>query len=685
MGEEMIKTTCLRCLAGCGMYVRLSDGVPVSVEGDPDSVTGQGILCIRGKATLEYVYNENRLRVPLIREGERGSGRWREATWGEALDLIASTFTQLRDDHGAESVAFIEGGSKGYLDAWLSRFSNKFGSPNVTKAAQHCFLPTFFGSKFTYGALTRPDFEHPPECLVVWGANKHETALPEGKRKDMALENGKTLIVIDPAPTALARKATEWVCLRPGSDLALALAFINVIIREGLYDSGFVDAWCEGFDELTEHVAACTAEWAETKTGVPAEQITRIARTYATTKPAAICSGNGLEHYPTNLQMGRALAILRSITGNLGIHGGDIFWARPPLRHNGDPDLVAHDELPGDVMSVNYRESIIPLMPFALHQNLTTAMLEGAPYSIRGAYVMGSDPLLTWPESEKVKEAFSSLDFLVVADLHMTPTAALADVVLPVASYLEINSVHVGEFVPEVRATQAITNVGEARSDYSILADLADRMGLDWGWDTVFDALDFILEPSGMTYDELCERGMIPAQKLYGDHEAQGFHTDSGKIELYSSQLEEWGFDPLPTFRPLLRTDEAYPLLLTTWKMGPFVHSGNREVGSLRKLHPFPVALVHPTTAERYDIQPGKQMTIETEKGRIVHIARTSKHVAPTTVIAEHGWWFPERGPLDGWDESNINVLTSSDRPFAPEMGSAQLRGLPCRIAPVDR
>jgi len=481
MDKEMIKTTCLRCLAGCGMQVHVKDGRPVSVAGDPDSVSGQGILCVRGKATLDYVFNEKRLTVPLIREGERGSGRWREATWDEALDLIAASFSRLRDDHGAESVAFIEGGSKGYLDAWLSRFANKFGSPNVTKAAQHCFLPTFLGSKLTYGALTRPDFEHPPECLVVWGANKHETALPEGTRKDMTISEGKTLVVIDPAPTAIARKATEWVRLRPGSDLALALALINVIIEEGLYDATFVRWHCVGFGALKDHVKQYTPSWAEGETGVPAEDIVRVARTYAATRPGAIFSGNGIEHYHTNFQMGRALAILRSLTGSLGAHGGDIFWQRPPLRHNGDPELTAHGELPDDVPDVNYRDDLIPLMPFALHQNLTSAMLEGVPYTVRGAYVMGCNPLLTWPESETVRKAFSSLDFLVVADLFMTPTAALADVVLPVASYLEIDSVHVGEFVPEVRATRSITSVGQARSDYGIFAELASRMGWNGG------------------------------------------------------------------------------------------------------------------------------------------------------------------------------------------------------------
>jgi len=188
-----------------------------------------------------------------------------------------------------------------------------------------------------------------------------------------------------------------------------------------------------------------------------------------------------------------------------------------------------------------------------------------------------------------------------------------------------------------------------------------------------------------MTFGELSSQGQIPAKKLFGDYGSKGFDTPSGKVELYSEQLEEWGFDPLPTYRSPLRADDDYPLLVTSWKVGPFVHSGNREVQALRRLHPHPMALVNEKTARTYGIHSGEPMVIETRKGRMVHIARLNASVSPGVVIAEHGWWFPERAPLDGWDESNFNVLTSRDRPYAREMGSSQLRGLPCRISPLDR
>lgn len=682
---EEVRTACARCLAGCAMLVTVKNGVPLAVRGDPESAINRGVLCERGMASLAYAYSDHRIQAPLVRDGPKGENAWRETTWDEALSIVSQELGALRERLGPETVAFIIGGSKGINDVWIHRFANIFGSPNITKAAQHCFLPTYIGSVCTYGDLARPDYEHNDELLILWGINKHETALPEGLRIDRARKRGADLIVIDPAPTRLAKTADLWIRPRPGTDLALALGMISSLIAEGLHDTQFIARHTTGFERLSEHVAPYTPAWAESVTGVSAATIRDLARRYATAQRASIASGNGIEHSVHNVQCARALAILRSITGKIGSPGCDAFWDFSPKRILGTRDILASNALSESSRSafLNKGLGLLPMMPFALHQRLTTAMKDGVPYPVRGAFVMGSNPLHTWPRSPDVFTAFASLDFLVVADHFMTPTAALADVVLPVATYLETDSLITGEFVPETRVIQKICTIGQSRSDCAIFIELAKRMGLPYGWDSESEALDSVLRPTGATYQDLKKVGGLPTHMCYAES-LQDLATPTGTIELYATLLERSGHDPLPVYRdPWEGTNTtAYPLTLTSWKRSPYVHSGNRQIPELRRRHPDPIALIQKDTAESYGIRDGEWCTITTANGSMVHRAQVHDDMTPSTIVAEHGWWYPERGsPFDGWDDANINVLTSNGDVKGREVGTAMLRGIPCTVA----
>lgn len=330
---------------------------------------------------------------------------------------------------------------------------------------------------------------------------------------------------------------------------------------------------------------------------------------------------------------------------------------------------------------ISANEGLLPTIFYALPQNTMKAMLESVPYAIRTAFIQGGNLLHTYSNAKEVYEALKSLDFLVVTDFFMTPTAALADIVLPVATYLEIDSLHISEYALTVNVIQKVVKIGECWSDLKIFNELAKRMGLSkYFWETDTQALDFILKPVGLTFEEFRRVGMVTGSWQYRSYEKNGFKTPSKKIELYSNQLKEWGFDPLPIYHepsesPLSEPELAkeYPLVFTNSKLASYKHAGWRQIKSVRKTHPDPLVVINTETARRSGIQEGNRVYIETKRGRITHKAMLSPNIDPRVIILEHGWWFPERkdSAMYDWAESNSNILTDSKKPYAREMGSA--------------
>lgn len=694
MDKKIIRSTCLFCSAGCAIRIHMEDGVPVKISGDPDSPAYKGALCMVGKSAIEQFNNPHRLKYPLKRMGERGEGKWQRISWDEALDTTAHKLNGLKEKYGAQSVAFMRGGTKGYSDSLLLRFANAFGSPNTSMAAPVCFLPTLRAHFATYGFFSSPDFDNPPACILMWGVNANATCLPDSLRPLKAMQTGTQLIVIDPAETLFAKKADLWVRPRPGSDLALALAMINVIINEGLYDQQFVEQWTTGFNRLKEHVQDYSPEKMQEVTWVAADTIRQVARLYATTAPACLVSGNGIEHSINNFQTARATCILRALTGNLGKPGGDISWSDAPIIPSSSRELWLQELLSDEQRdgSISASQKMLPGNPYQLHQDITRSVLEGSPYKLRGMFLMGANPVLTYANSKEAYDTFRQFDFLVVNELYMTPSAQLADIVLPVASHLEHDRIHLSEYYPTVQAIQKVAQLGECRSDAHIFNNLAQRMGFGehfWSSDQQF--LDHLLSPSGLTFNEFKEQGPISCKKLFDTHLENGFDTPSKKIELFSSQLEAWGFDPLPIFKeppesPYSEPElcQQYPLIMTSAKVAPYKHSCGRQVDSLRTKHPDPLATIHRDTAQKYGISEGDWIYIENKRGKITHKAKLSDRIDPRIVVLEHGWWFPENDALqDYWSKSNVNVLTYNHQPYAAEMGSTTLRGLLCKIYKV--
>jgi len=695
MNTKIVKSTCGHCQSGCGVLIHMQGDSITRIEGDPASPVNKGVLCVKGKASLAYLHHPDRLTHPLKRAGERGEGRWQRVSWDEALDTVAEGFIKTKTSYGAESLVFMRGSFKGgFQGTYLARFANAFGAPNIASMASVCYVPRVHGSVLTYGYTPVPDYANPPACIVVWGANLAETRIGEYEQTVQALDKGAKLIVVDPRRIDLAQRAAIWLQPRPGSDLALALGMINSIITDGLYDKAFVRDWTVGFEELKEHVHKYAPDIVEGITWVKAADIKKAAALYATHKPGVIQIGNAIDHNMNNVQTARAVAILRAITGNLGVPGGEVACSSTGILNPlGSPELDLRDKISKEERAkrLDAATGMLPMAYYALPQTIVKAVLHADPYPIHAGFIQGGNMLLTYSNAQEVYQAFKRMDFLAVADMFMTPTAAMADIVLPVGTYLEFNDIVAPPYYPVVQVQQKVAQVGECRSDYEIMRGLAERLDLaEYFWEKETECLDFILEPAGLTFEEFREIGVLQGEKEYRKHERDGFATPSGKAELFSDRLKEWGFDPIPVYRepegmPLSAPDlvEEFPLVLTSWKSAPFRHSGGRQIAPLRDAHPNPVVWLHPDTARRHGIGDGDWVDIETKQGRIKQQAHVTADIDPRVAGVDYAWWFPEEGPEGqyGWHEANINMLTADHVPAGSEMGTPTLRGIVCKIS----
>jgi anaerobic selenocysteine-containing dehydrogenase len=694
--DAIVKTTCGMCFAACGLLVRTAGGRVAKIEGDPESPVSRGAVCPKGLAAAQHLYHPDRLLHPLRRNGEKGGGSWKRVGWEEALEVIAESFLRARERDGPESVAFLQGSAKGLIDNLNERLANAFGTPNFSTTGHVCFLPRLLAARITCGAYTVPDYDGRPACVLIWGANLAATRIGEHCRAAQQLKRGCQWMVVDPVETAAARKARIWLRVKPGADLALALGLIHVIIDENLHDRAFVARHTLGFERLKAHLRHYDPLKVSAITWVPPQTLVEAARFYARAKPACIQWGNAIDHGVDSFQTARALMILRAITGNIGAPGGDAIPAYP-LSGPQAADLVLRDALSPALWArrIDAERPLLSQFRRVPPQGLMRAILEERPYPVRCLYVHAANPLITHSDSSRTFRALKKIGFLAVADHFMTPTAALADIVLPAAMFLEYDSVVAPPYYPYAQIQQkAVAPVGECRSDLDIARDLAGRLGLGGVfWKSARELLDRVLNPTGMDFDEFRRTAAVQGAVAYRQFETRGFDTPSGKVELYSEALASEGFDPLPVYRepPAAELSAAasapeYPLVLTSRKSMHYVHSGGRQIGRLRRRHPVPIVRIHPQTAAALSIRDGERVCIETPRGSIFQKAALSAAIDPRVVCADFGWWFPESGPggLYGWSRSNLNILTDDRLPASRETGSTQLRGLPCRISPAE-
>ncbi len=676
---------CYMCGNSCPTKIHIRGGKAVKME----IADARAARCPRWKAQLDFVYHPDRLLHPVKRSGARGKDSWRRIAWDEALDTVAGNLQAARDKYGAESVVFWIAYTK-EPRPFFHRLVHAFGSPNYCTESSNCFSGTWIAANLTYGpeysgmAGSSASAEPETKCKLVWGSSI--VGAPRVWEENLeAIKRGVKYIVVDPRRTTVAARAAIHLQLRPGTDGALALGMMNIIINRGLYDKEFVRRWTVGFEGLQKLAREYPPERAAAITGVPTAKIEAAAILYATTRPAKLhLSGNSTTHHSNGVQNHRAVILLPALTGNFDINGGNRFATATTGRTN---DITLHERIqnmpPGvgsqrfPIWTERYRE---------MQSNAIADQIEsGKPYPLKALFAAGLD-LQFFADSRRMAALLGKLDFIAVTEYFHTPGTRLADIVLPIASWLE-RPILMTDYHGSARLIEpAISPVGESRTEWDIYAALAQRLGLGelfWNGD-FYRCADDILEPLKITCADLRRHPdgirlpMVNRPERY--YEQAGFATPSGKVEIACATLAEHGLDALPVYReppesPLSRPDlaKSRPLVLTSGARVPaFVHSQFRNIPRLRRLMPSPLVDIHPADALPRGINSGDDVAISTLRGKIKMKARVTGRILPGVVSLPHHW------PGD----ANVNDLVDN-RTLDPISGFIPCKSQLCQVSKI--
>jgi len=733
LGADTKRTLCGLCPVNCGILVETKDGVPLRYRGDPGNPVNRGRLCPKGSAGIELHNHPDRVNHVMKRVGKRGEGRWERIGWDQAMDEIAAKLADIREREGPEALATL-GGTQHSRDWATWRFITQWGTPNFINCGRNCGAGPIVTECAVYGwdTITAQFVPGVTQCLVLWGTNTAESSPMAWNTLKQAVAAGQLkLIVIDPRRTKSAELADLHLAVKPRTDGALALGFIHVIIEEGLYDRDFVENWCTGFEAVREIAREWTPERTSAVTGVPVEAIVAAARTYASAKPARLSFGVAATQIGEGASRSALLgkAILRAITGNLDVAGGETLLNEPyenlaywdlidfgqlidhPLRTR---DNVSAGEIPISSVAgyAAFREAMGKVQPdghyaaqyllFTNPAHVYRAVLDGDPYRVRAIIVQNGEPLVNYGGSRRAHEAFTSeeLELLVVMDHWQTPTAQLADYILPAADFLERPELNMRWGFTRMFNTgqQASEPLFERRDDYDLWAALGRRLldPAEWPED-VTEMLDRFLAPSGRTHAQWAageQNSYLPGPRRYRKYEQTGFATPSGKVELVPSMFEKFGIEARPIYTgppyavPDVDDEDEYPLqMLTGSRVLEFMGSTMRQARKMRARHPEPLVDLHPDTAAKYGIADGDWLEISRPEGAIRQKALVTDKVKPGVINLAGYWWDPMRRPgrdLSGVWEANANAITPGDARLSNFVGDQALRGLRCRIRKVN-
>jgi formate dehydrogenase (coenzyme F420) alpha subunit len=675
---KKVFTDCTLCYHSCGTVVTVEDGKAIEVKGLKSHPLNLGMLCPKGRAALENIYNPDRLKYPL----KKINGSFERITWDQALTEIGEKLLMLKRQFGPAVLGVFSGsiGVENLEMAGLThRFEAAFGSPNFFSVESICYRMRIRTRQITFGKY--PSEELDSNLYILWGHNPQESDFPLLLAMNRNLKNGAKLVVIDPKKIPLADRADMYIKIRPGTDGALALAMIHVIVDERLYDSDFVERHTTGFDGLVLHIRKYTPEWAEQITWVQASDIRKLARLFAERKGASIYQGTCTQDQTANgTQNSRAFSVLQIITGNINNPGGWVINPGLPLGNIGM--TVEEEPLGADRYPLFYE-----IRGKKTHFGVVTCVPESIPEKIKAFFIIGGNPVLSMPDSNAFREAFRKLELLIVHDLFMTETGELAHYVLPACSHLEkwglAYTYNVCHGLPYLMLRKkAIEPLHESWSEWKLFTELGKKLGIGdmFPWQSEEALVAFELGPTGLTFEQLLDdkpEGAYFKDKVYGMGE-EGLPTATRKFEIYSNVLDEMGFDPLPTYLEPQRSPvsspellEKYPLILSTGNRNRYyTHGQFRRIKSLQKKNPHPKAEMGPETARVHGITDGDDVIIETNRGSVRMRALVSERVAEGVVLVPHGW------PKEG----NANLLTDTEC-REPIMGYPEVKALLCSVS----
>ncbi len=728
---------------GCGMFITVKNNKIVKVEGDPDHPVTHGRLCPRCIALDEVVYHKDRLMSPMVRAREdRGKNAWKKISWDEAYDLLEKKIREIQDTYGAEAIFTLTGtGRESTLYAPVygpAIMNTPNGASTYAFSGEACYgpratitnyllgagVPEIDSAQYLPGGYDDPQFEV-PKYILVWGKDPLYSN-PDGFFGHSIIDlmkRGSRIITIDPRLTWLGSRAEFHLQLRPGTDAAVGMGLLNVIISEGLYDHDFVEKWCYGFDELAEAVKEWTPERVQEVSWVDAEALVGAARAFATNAPSTATWGVALDQSKASTQGAQCFLALVAICGYLDVPGG--VTITKPTSFIGQWRYDMSDTLTDGMAE---KHIVDPTGKYRLFNtgaamggvqgdtllNWLEGMYKDVPgyYDLRMCWIIGNNPLACMADQPKRwYEAMKDLDFIVAQDIFMTPTImGLCDLVLPLSTFAE----HDGLVTPNYGRNQhfigamnkAVENP-DTKSDLEILIDMGKRMRPEiWeGVDSVDDFFDKLLKDTyGFGLDDVRAVPVKQASYTYRKYETgdlrddgePGFQTITGRVELYSPVLESYDEQPLPYYEepeysPVSQPAEVvekYPLVYTTGgRHISMFHSEHRQIPSLRALHPDALVTINPATAARYGIEDGDWVRVATMFGACVQKARLSEEVNEKMVHLEHAWWYPEQDGeapnLYGVWKSNVNSLMPHESVGVTGYGAPYKNGI-CSICKAD-
>lgn len=662
--RDVRRLTCPHdCPDRCGLLAEIEDGRVVGVFGDPEHPVTQGVIC---RKVMEYparIYGPDRIHHPLKRTGPKGTGQFERISWEEAIGTIAERFTEIRDRHGAQTILpFAYGGTMGVVQRYAApmRFFNKLGSATHSRAI--CSAAGQAGYSYTMGASRGSDPETIPDArfVVIWGVNAVSTNIHMMKLAEQARRNGAELVVIDVHRNLTARAADHFVQLYPGTDAALALGLMHVIVEEGLQDSAFIEANTIGFEKLLPRLREYTPERVAGITGVPADDVRWLARKYATTRPAFMALGNGPQHHEKGGMALRTMSLLPALVGSWGKPGGGAYRSNSGYTSLNTKALERSDLAPTPRRSINM-------------VNLGRELLEADP-AYRAIFVWSTNPAVIVPEQDKVVAGLSREDlFVVVHEQVMTDTARYADIVLPCTTCFEQADYFTSSWhLHASYSPPAIDPVGESKSDYDVFRLLAEAMGFE---DPCFkESLDEIAAAgfdnstgpymAGITAERLRNEGLVRLNVSGRPHLAFAdgrYPTPSGKIEFYSERMAADGFDPLPAYEPAVEGREGdwelrakYPLQMMAVPNHHFLNSSFAEIPRMQEKEVRPTLQIHPEDARIRGISDGDRVRVWNDRGECELHALVVESVLPGVVASQGLWWFRHH------PGSGVNRLTST-------------------------
>jgi len=683
---RVVPTSCDICFWKCNALAHVRDGRLWKITGNPEDPLSRGRLCPRGTGGIGAHFDPDRLRAPLLRHERRGAEQWVEVTWDEALGYVAERMQKIKAEHGPEAMALFSHGIGGNF---LKHTLKAYGSANIAAPSfAQCRGPRDVGFELTFGegigSPERTDIAN-ARCLVLIGShlgeNMHNTQVQEFAT---AVAAGATVIVADPRFSIAAGKARHYLPVKPGTDLALLLAWMNVIVTEELYDRPYVEQHGFGFDYFKAEIATCTPEWAYPETGIRPELIRETAREMARHRPATLVHpGRHATWYGNDAQRSRAIALLNALLGSWGRKGG--FYFPDSMDVPGYPyPAYPHSERP----KVDNPARKYPFATETITTGIRDATLTGEPYPIKGWLVYATNLLQALPGQEETLRAIQNLDLMVVVDTLPSEIAGWADVVLPETTYLErYDDLNVEFFrEPFVALRQPVVPAPhDQKPNWWIARELAVRLGLGafYPWTDIEDYLDHRLKAAGHGLDELKQKGLVkgPKPPLYFEEGiAPEFATPSGKIEFYSTQLQAAGFDPVPRYqRPAEGPPGSFRLLYGRAPVHTFSRTQTNPI--LRDAMEENEVWVNASVGARLGLESGDYVRLRNQDGIVSNRvkARVTEAIRPDCVYLVHGFGHTATGlrstygrgasdaqlitryvtdPLMGGTGTNVNFVT---------------------------